>query len=208
MGVIKRGVLGGFSGKVANIIGGSWKGIAYMRSMPLSVANPRTAGQVAQRGKLGVLVTVAKVLLVDIIKPLNDRFAKEMSGYNLFVMRNITFGESISWLYQNMKISEGNLTGFQNLGASAGTSTVIGFTWSNNSSVGNANASDRVFITVYDETENQYIINSSFTRGDLVATVSFANPVGAGVTVFAVLTFLSADGTRVANSVNVPITMP
>ena len=40
MGTIKQGILGGFSGKVGTVIGGSWKGISYMRSQAQSVKNP------------------------------------------------------------------------------------------------------------------------------------------------------------------------
>ena len=31
MGTIKKGILGGFSGKVGTVVGASWKGISYMR---------------------------------------------------------------------------------------------------------------------------------------------------------------------------------
>lgn len=48
MGKINQGILGGFSGKVGNVIGGNWKGIDYMRVKPASVANPQTEGQVNQ----------------------------------------------------------------------------------------------------------------------------------------------------------------
>ena len=51
MGKIAQGILGGLSGKVGNVIGGSWKGIDYIRIKPSSVANPRTVGQVNQRTK-------------------------------------------------------------------------------------------------------------------------------------------------------------
>lgn len=51
MGKIGQGILGGLSGKVGNIIGASWKGINYIRIKPVSVANPRTVGQVNQRNK-------------------------------------------------------------------------------------------------------------------------------------------------------------
>ena len=51
MGTIKKGILGSFSGKVGNIVGASWKGIAYIRSLPASVRNPRTVKQVTQRSK-------------------------------------------------------------------------------------------------------------------------------------------------------------
>jgi hypothetical protein len=41
---------------VGNIIGGSWKGIDYTRIKPLSVANPRTPGQVNQRNKFSATI--------------------------------------------------------------------------------------------------------------------------------------------------------
>ena len=34
MGKIGKGILGGISGKVANVVGGNWKGIDYLRSKP------------------------------------------------------------------------------------------------------------------------------------------------------------------------------
>ena len=48
MGIIKKGILGGFSGKVGNVVGASWKGIDYIRSLPSTVRNPRTPRQVKQ----------------------------------------------------------------------------------------------------------------------------------------------------------------
>ena len=49
MGKIKQGILGGFKGKVGTVIGASWNGFAYMRGLPQSVKNPKTAAQQAQR---------------------------------------------------------------------------------------------------------------------------------------------------------------
>ena len=89
MAVIKRGILGGFSGSVGNIVGSSWKGIATMKAKPLSVANPQTAGQTAQRTKFAGIVALASQFLVSIVKPLWDRFAQGESGYNAFVKENI-----------------------------------------------------------------------------------------------------------------------
>ena len=55
MGKIKKGILGGFSGKVGNVVGASWKGIDYIRSMPTNMKNPRTKGQMEQRSKFAVV---------------------------------------------------------------------------------------------------------------------------------------------------------
>ena len=41
MAIISQGILGGISGKIGNVVGGSWKGIDYLRIMPASVANPK-----------------------------------------------------------------------------------------------------------------------------------------------------------------------
>jgi hypothetical protein len=89
MGVIKRGILGGFSGKVGAVTGSSWKGIEIIKSRPLSVANPRSAGQVTQRNKLTNIVRIATVINASVIKPLFDRFAVQQSGYNAFCQANI-----------------------------------------------------------------------------------------------------------------------
>ena len=90
MGKIPQGILGGVSGTVGSVVGGGWKGIAYLRSKPLSVANPRTVGQVNQRNKMTFMVIVSQALLSLIIKPLWDRFAQKQSGYNAFVSANIS----------------------------------------------------------------------------------------------------------------------
>lgn len=39
MGTIKQGILGGFSGKVGTVVGGTWKGISYMRSIAQNIKN-------------------------------------------------------------------------------------------------------------------------------------------------------------------------
>jgi hypothetical protein len=41
MGKINQGILGGFSGKVGSVVGGSWKGISYMRGKAVSTKNPQ-----------------------------------------------------------------------------------------------------------------------------------------------------------------------
>lgn len=55
MGTIKKGILGSFSGKVGNVVGASWRNIAYMRSLPSSMRNPRTEKQVTQRNRFSLI---------------------------------------------------------------------------------------------------------------------------------------------------------
>ena len=110
MGIIRRGILGGFSNKVGNIVGSTWKGIAVIKSLPLSVANPRTAGQVKQRQRFSKLTVVASLLLSSIIKPLWDRFATGMSGYNAFISANRDAFQNNNWIDdQKIVMSRGRI---------------------------------------------------------------------------------------------------
>src|SRR5574344_1915775 len=111
MGIIRRGILGGFSNRVGNVVGSSWKGIATMRVLPLSVSNPRTAAQINVRENFSGITKMASALLTSIVKPLNDRFAVRMSGYNLFIQRNSkAFIDDGTFQGDSLSLSHGRLS--------------------------------------------------------------------------------------------------
>lgn len=89
MAIIKRGILGGFSNKIGNVVGTSWKGISVMRSLPQSVHNPKTEAQEEQRTNFAVASKLGSQLLDSVIKPFWDKRAIRMSGYNLWVQTNL-----------------------------------------------------------------------------------------------------------------------
>ena len=110
MGTIKRGILGGFKNKVGSVIGSSWKGIDTMRSMPLSVANPRTAKQIAVRSNFKTLVTAASSVNSTLIRPYWSRFAKQMTGANAFIRENYNAFKNPEILFsENAILSKGKL---------------------------------------------------------------------------------------------------
>lgn len=110
MGTIKRGILGGFKNKVGSVIGSSWKGIDTMRSMPLSVANPRTAKQLTVRGNFKTLVTAASSVNSTLIRPYWARFAKQMTGANAFIRENYSAFKNPAILFSEKAIlSKGKL---------------------------------------------------------------------------------------------------
>ena len=111
MGIIKRGILGGVSNKIGNVVGSSWKGIATLRSLPLSVANPNTVAQRTNRNSFSIMSKLGSEVLATICQPLWNRDAKQMSGFNAYVMYNkLAFdADSAAWL-ANPIMSKGSLS--------------------------------------------------------------------------------------------------
>ena len=108
MAIIKRGILGGFSNKIGNVVGTSWKGISVMRSLPQSVHNPRTVSQTRQRRKFAIVSAIGSSILDIIIKPYWDPIAVRMSGYNKFVSETLKEQEeNMSIVMQDISLIRG-----------------------------------------------------------------------------------------------------
>ena len=204
MGVIKRGLLGGFSGKVANIVGGSWKGIAYMRSLPLSVANPRTVGQVTQRTKFGTISAFGSAIVAGWIQPLWNRFAVQASGFNDFVKANIEFVSDIGVItFAAMKMSIGKLLGlgfYEIISPPAATENEVTLQWNNNAGDGNALATDELYIVGYNATQQEFSNVKVSTRNGISDNIAFENDFVTNDVLHVWLVTRRVDGTIVSDS--------
>jgi hypothetical protein len=205
MGKIAQGILGGLSGKVGNIIGGSWKGIDYIRIKPSSVANPRTEGQVNQRNKFSATL--------GYLQP-NKAFLK--IGYKSFATKKTEFNAAMSYVLNNAidgiapnftvdyslaLLSRGSLSTAFNPTTDLTTAGQVSFDWDDNSAEGNANATDKAMLLVYNPSKKESISildGADRTVGSQVVTIPNTY---AGDTVELFMAFVSADGTQVSNSV-------
>lgn len=157
MGIIKRGILGGFSGKVGNIVGTSWKGRAVIKAMPLSVANPKTTKQVNQRGAMTNCVVAAKEFLGNAIPAICSPFAGDISGYNLFIKRTIkAFDVQGGFDVAKFKISEGSLGNYLNGSVTYDVSdSEITFSLSNRESSDYNVETDLMYIVLWNNTQKK-----------------------------------------------------
>jgi len=158
MGKINQGILGGISGTVGPVIGGSWKGQNYLRSKPTSVANPNTVGQQEQRTKFTSAVYWAQQLLGAIIQPFWNKMVSAMSGYNWFMSVNTgNFDSSGNPIYGSIEMCKGTLERVNGVNIvsdqSLGRHTV---TWVDNSGTGNALGADKVTIVIYNESQGYF----------------------------------------------------
>lgn len=110
MGKIYQGILGGVSSKVGSVVGASWKGIPTLRVYQPNVSNPKTAAQVKVRNSFSFLSTIASLALAGFIKPLWDRDAVRMSGYNAFISANKSLaGKNTIEILEGLKASKGKM---------------------------------------------------------------------------------------------------
>jgi hypothetical protein len=205
MGKIAQGILGGLSGKVGNIVGGSWKGIDYIRIKPSSVANPRTEGQVNQRNKFTITLEYLQATK-DFIKIGYKSFATKKTEFNAamsYVLNNAVGGIAPNFTidYSLALLSRGPLSGVLNGTTDLATAGQVSFDWDDNSAEGNANVTDKAMVLVYNPSKKESISildGADRTVGSQVVTIPNTY---AGDTVELFMAFVSADGTQVSNSV-------
>jgi len=207
MGKIAQGVLGGFSGKVGNIVGGTWKGIDYMRIKPANVSNPKTQGQLDQRSKFSTVLRFLQPL-TDFLKVGFKLYAIKMTQFNSAMSYNLN--NAITGTYPNFTIdytkalvSRGSLVGAAGAAVASSSAGVVEFTWSDNTGSGNALGTDKALLVVYNATKGYAVYD---TAGASRATQSQNLVVPSdfsGDTVQAFIGFVSEDSKEVANSVHI-----
>ena len=203
MARLPQGILGGVLGKVGNVVGSSWKGIPILKSRPLSVANPRTTKQITQRNKMTNIVAFAQPILSGIIKPLNDRFAQQASGYNDFVSRNIhLFAVATPSPAGDLKISVGKMSAVNPTNVQVNDGSVdVSIDFSKTLPDAFASATDLAYAVVYNTTQKTFGVSSGIsTRDDEIIDVVLSAPAATNDDLYVWLAFRRVDGTVVSNT--------
>jgi hypothetical protein len=198
MGIIKQGILGGFSGKVGTVIGGTWKGIDYMRSAASSVSNPQTTPQLSQRQKFSIMMGFLQPL-TEFLKTGFKSFNVKMSqinaamGYNI---RNAIAGAypNYSIDYPNALVARGKLAAALNPAAASTVVGTVNFTWDNNSDEMGANAADKTLLVVYNPVKHQVISANQLAQRS-AGTQNLTVPDSfTGDTVHCYMAYINSDG--------------
>lgn len=205
MGKIARGILGGFSGKVGTVVGGRWKNIDYIRAKPISVANPRTEGQVNQRNRFTITLEYLQPNLSFIQKGFKS-YAVGKTEFNAamsYVLNNAIVGTAPNFTvdYSLALLSRGNLTSVLNGTTDLATPGQVAFGWTDNSTGGNANVTDKAMLLVYNPSKKESIsilAGNDRSTGSQVVVIPDAY---AGDTVELFMAFIAAEGSKVSNSV-------
>lgn len=202
MGTINQGILGGFRGKVGNVVGFFWKGQAVMRALAGSVANPRTPAQVNNRSRFSLAGSLVS-LIYPVAANLFDNpyrvssVSKSRTKVNM-LMRSVlasvqnattpaTSAVDCNVDFSSLKLSDPfgdvvNPTGVTASAASGGGTNIM-LTWNDNSSADASIASnDVVMIAAFPSsrdagtglfTAHGVVFNDGeFTRRDQTGTLA------------------------------------
>lgn len=200
MAIIKRGIMGGLSGKIGNVVGSSWKGRAILKSLPISVANPKTEGQVSQRTKFKAVSQILSVILTSVVRVMYNPTAGNISGANQFARQNKQMFDGIgTFLPENAYMGAGSLPSeiVESVEQNAGSDDIT-VSWSLLVPTGSIRELDKVVIWAFDPASGR--VWSSFAnvmRDDLNMSLTpfkSGSDLAEEVQVYVFLGFVSPDG--------------
>lgn len=204
MGRISKGILGGFSGTVGTVVGGSWKGIDYMRSQSARRTGSFTQAQLEQQAKFALMIRFLRSMMGLLMISFRN-YAVKMTGYNNAVSYNLK--NAITGTYPNYSIdygqvliSRGDLPNVLAPIVTAAASSGVKFDWTNNAGVGKAKPEDKVILVIYSPTQNAAIYTTgSNERSSGTETINAASFSGEEVQTY--IGVISQDGKDFANSI-------
>jgi hypothetical protein len=203
MGTIKQGILGGFSGKVGTVVGGSWKGISYMRALPKKRKDAQTEAQKNQRTKFALTVCLLKPL-TGFLRTGWKLYAHGKSPFNAATSHTLT--NAIIGTFPDCEIdpskvlvSRGTLPTAVN-GEATITGSNLVVSWQNNSGTDTSRANDKALVAVLNPAKSDAI---TITAGEKRNTgkQTLALPIDwTNDEIHTYLGFISEDGRDIANS--------
>jgi len=204
MGTLNKEIAGAFRGRVGPVVGSSWKGKAVIKSRPPLKRRKSSEAQLRQMAKLKLMTPFVKSL-TGFLNSTYECCTTQMSCFNKalsYNMRNAVSGDypDFKISYPHVVLGVGDLMNPENISAHADAEAILSISWTDNSGVGSAKATDQVFVAVYCEVLNHWL---TFDPGPQRIAGSYTLDVTAfrGKAVHAYIGFLSADAQYVSTSV-------
>ena len=180
MATFEKGILGGFSGKVGNVVGSRWRGKNVMRSLPQRGSYTATEKQEEQRQKfktvIGFLSPIVEILNSYFGSPQGDKSRANLATSYHLKNAVINTGTGMVMDYAKVLISKGDLRGIDGGSVTAAAAQTLNFGWQDNSGQGKATATDELMVVVYAPDLNLFYTNIAVaTRDATTATVTLPN---------------------------------
>lgn len=171
MARFNKGVQGGYSGKMGNVVGSSWRQIDYIRSLPRLKKNRTiTEKQLAQRMRFAMAVNFLAPLKDVMNIGFRDRSQGRATGYNIGLKRFLTetiIGEYPDYQvdYSNLVLSTGSVGPLLGPKLEPITNGGVLMTWTPIQG-GGAQLHDEVIVAVYNREKQFVLVLEEHQRSD------------------------------------------
>lgn len=199
MARLKKGILGGVSGKVGNVVGGSWKGVDYLRSIPSSVNSSNTVLQQGQRVKFSLLMQFLRPMK-EIVRLGFHAHAGKMTAFNAAMSYNYNhaitgdYTTGFALAYSDLRLSLGDLEPISGVVAESTEAAKLSLNWEDNSAVSGAASTDILYVAVYNPLKNNAVVRiNAALREDLTLDVMLPAAYS-GDTVHIYTGFIATEG--------------
>ncbi len=174
-----KGITGSYQGKIGNIVGSSWRGIDYIRSLPKKSSKAASEDQLAQRMKFGMTTSFLKSIKDVLMLGFSDNKQKTKTGYNVAFQQFIN--NAFQGAYPNftidytvVKIASGSLASLIGLQTTESAPKVLTLAWDPIGNRFNAFDDDQVLVILYDQVDNLFFAYEGASRVD--ATMDIVLP--------------------------------
>jgi hypothetical protein len=212
---VQNPLIGRSSGKFANSIFQTWNGLNTVRAKPLTVANPKTPGQVAQRAIIAFLAVLGQALApltfigyrIPVVgQSRRSRFAK--ANYPALSYNAGTQEVDIS--YADLRISDGSMTSQAGLGVSiAGNNKDLTVSFATSPADSTQAGTDKVYIFAINENDpsNAGQLLGTRTRSQGTAQLSLDVAATSGDDISVYVFFASVTSNNVSDSERLTLTV-
>jgi hypothetical protein len=212
---VQNPLIGRSSGKFANSIFQTWNGLNTVRAKPLTVANPRTPAQVAQRAIIAFLAVLGQALApltfigyrIPVVgQSRRSRFAK--ANYPALSYDSNT--QEVNLSYLDLKLSDGSMTSQAGLGVSiAGNNKDLTVSFATAPADSTQAGTDKVYIFAINEDDpaNSAQLLGTRTRSQGTAPISLASTATSGDTISVYVFFASVTSNNVSDSERLTLTV-
>lgn len=192
MARFKKGILGGVSGKVGNVVGGNWKGVDYLRSLPTEVQQANTILQQSQRLKFKTVIEFLRPMK-ELIRLGYKAEAGRMSAFNAAMSYNYyraltgDFDSGFAIDYSLAVVALGELPGIEGLTVESTEVARLSLGWNDNAADAGAAATDILYVAVYNPAKASAVVRLNLAQRSAAAAeiVLPANYSGDSVHVYA-----------------------
>lgn len=168
---------GDLNGRLGGMVGSIWKGISYVRKM-VTPYNPQTAAQTGVRDTFKALVEFGRRINSTILKLFTIPKPKKMSGFNRFIQINQAMIDAGVFTIADLLTAKGSLFQPPNWTVTPGSDDdSVDVTW-DATLEGEALATDKIIIVLWNEDLDLYAFETSKVRSDASAAIAITETSG------------------------------